>query len=218
MFAEVNKIVNFVGKGGGERKLREVEVFGFIGEEEFDVAAFCDFDGVGDGVRLFGKEGFHFGGAFEVELIAGIAVSVWVGNQGAALKAGEHIVCFSVFLFDVVHVVGCYEGESGFLGENKEVSVGGFFVSVAVVHEFEEEVIGAEDVGIFEGDFFGAFEVFVATGFVDFASEVAGESDEAFGVFAEQVFVDSRFVIHAFEVGAGDEFYEVVVSGLVFGQ
>lgn len=184
MFAEVNEIFNSADKGVGEWELREVEVFGFIGEEEFDVAAFGDFDGVGDGVGLFGEEGFHFGGAFEVELIAGIAVAVRVGNKGAALEAGEHVVCFGMLLLDVVHVVGCYEGKSGFLGEGNEVSIGGFFVGFSVIHEFEEKVVGAEDVGIFKGKFFGAFEVFIAAGIVDFAAEVAGESDEAFGVFA----------------------------------
>ena len=109
-------------------------------------------------------------------------------------------MCLGVFLFDVVNVVGCNEGQSDFLGEQDEVSVGGFFVCFAVVHEFEEKVVGAKDIGIFKGEFFGAFEVFIAASFVDFAAEVSGESDEALGVFAEHFFVDTGFVIHAFEV------------------
>ena len=62
-----------------------MEVFGFIWEEEFDVTAFGNFDGIGDGCGFFGEEGFHFGRAFKVELISGVAVAVRVGNECAAL-------------------------------------------------------------------------------------------------------------------------------------
>ena len=50
-----------------------------------DVATFGNFDGIGDGFGLFREESLHFSRTFEVELIAGIAVAVWVGNEVAAL-------------------------------------------------------------------------------------------------------------------------------------
>lgn len=160
-FAEVDKVVEAAGEAVGEGELGEVEVFGFFGEEEFDVAALGDFDGVGDGLGLVGEEGFHFGGAFEVELVAGVAVAAGVGDEVVALEAGENVVGFGVFLVDVVDIVGGDEGEAGFFGQLDEVSIGGFLVAFAVVGEFEVEVVGAENVGVFEGEGFGFFEVAV---------------------------------------------------------
>ena len=160
-FAEVDKVVEAAGEAVGEGELGEVEVFGFFGEEEFDVAALGDFDGVGDGLGLVGEEGFHFGGAFEVELVAGVAVAAGVGDEVVALEAGENIVGFGVFLVDVVDIVGGDEGEAGFFGQLDEVSIGGFLVVFAVFGEFEVEVVGAENVGVFEGEGFGFFEVAV---------------------------------------------------------
>ncbi len=167
---------------------------------------------------LVGEEGFHFGGAFEVELVAGVAVAAGVGDEVVALEAGENIVGFGVFLVDVVDIVGGDEGEAGFFGQLDEVSIGGFLVVFAVFGEFEVEVVGAENVGVFEGEGFGFFEVTMQAGFVDFAAEVPGEADESFGVLAEHLFVDAGFVPHALEVGVGDEFDEVGVAGLVFGE
>ena len=85
-----------------------------------------------------------------------------------------------------------------------------------MIHEFEEEVVRAENIGIFEGKLFGAFEVFITAGFVDFAAEVAGESNKAFGIVTEHFFIDTGFIIHAFEMRPRDELYEVIVSGLIF--
>ena len=63
-----------------------MEVLIFIGKRKIrHCATFGNFDGVGDSFGLFGEESFHFSRTFEVELIAGIVVAVWVGNEVAAL-------------------------------------------------------------------------------------------------------------------------------------
>ncbi len=52
----------------------------------------------------------------------------------------------------------------------------------------------------------------------DFAREARAGADEAFGVAREDFLVDARLVVHAFEMGGGDELDEVLVAGLVLGQ
>ena len=88
----------------------------------------------------------------------------------------------------------------------------------AVVLNFEEEVVLAEDVAVGVGDAAGVVVLIVEDGFVEVAAEAGGEADEAFGVCGEQVLIDAGLVIEAFEVGGGDEVDEVAVAFLVFAE
>ncbi len=51
---------------------------------------------------------------------------------------------------------------------------------------------------------------------VHFASEAAGEADEAFGVFGEEVFADAWLAIEAVEGGFAGEADEVAIACFVF--
>ncbi len=66
-----------------------------------------------------------------------------------------------------------------------------------------------------------AARVFVRSceeGFVDVAAQAGGERDQAFGVAREQVLIDARLVVEAFEIAGGDQVDEVAVAFLVFAE
>ena len=53
---------------------------------------------------------------------------------------------------------------------------------------------------------------------LELAREAAGEADEAFGVFGEEVFGDAGLLIEAVQRGLAGEADEVAVAGFVFGE
>ncbi len=53
---------------------------------------------------------------------------------------------------------------------------------------------------------------------IDLAGETAGEADEAFGVFREEVFADARLAIEAVQRGLAGEADEVAIASFVFGE
>ena len=119
---------------------------------------------------------------------------------------------------EVVRVVGGDERESGFFGEAVDEGEEGLVFIETVVLEFEEEVVLAEEVGVFVGEAAGFVVAVGEEGFVDVAAKASGEGDEAFGVAAEQVLIDAGLVVEAFEVGGGDELDEVAVALLVLAE
>jgi len=118
----------------------------------------------------------------------------------------------SVFVVEVVAIVGGNDGNAGFLGEAEQFPVDALLDFQALVLNFEKEVAFAKDVAETIGVFAGAIEFFVDNGFGDGTAEAGAEGDEASGMLAEEIVVDARFVVKAFEVTGGDEFDEVAVA------
>ena len=88
----------------------------------------------------------------------------------------------------------------------------------AVVLNFEEVVALAEEILIEAG---GAFRVVVLPChqvLVDFAGETAGEADESFAVFGEELFADAWLAVEAVESRLAGEADEVAVTRFVFGE
>ncbi len=87
-----------------------------------------------------------------------------------------------------------------------------------MVLHLEEEVPAAEQVLVFVGD---PARLVVAVGeksFVHVATQTGGEADETLRVPGEQILVDARLVIEAFEEACGDQADEVAVALLVFAE
>ncbi len=87
-----------------------------------------------------------------------------------------------------------------------------------MVFQREEKVIFAQNIGIFVGEFNGAVELIQLACFIHFGAEAGGDSDEALAVFPEERLVDAGLVIEALERGQRDEFDEVVIALLRFGE
>ena len=184
-----------------------MEVFGLIGEE-FDVTV-GNFDSVGYGLGLFGRE-LPFRRAFEVELIAWIAV-VFSLQRGYCV-VDRHVVCLGVFLLDVVNVVGCNEAVR-FLGDKMRFRLA-VFSSACRGPEFEEKFWGQGYRNI-QGRVFRRVRSSSRQASLTSPRRFP-ESPMSPSAYSRSIFVDTWFVIHAFEVRSGDEFYEVVISGLGF--
>ena len=102
-----------------------------------------------------------------------------------------------MFLKQVMRVI-CDDKREAFLfgNFNKEFGSLGLFFD-AVVLNFNEEIVVAEDGGVFfygeNGTFFVAIEKLSR----DFAGDARREADDVFMILAKKVFVDSRMVVVA---------------------
>ena len=70
----------------------------------------------------------------------------------------------------------------------------------AVILNFEEEIVLAEDVAIGVGEAARVVVLVGEDGFVEVAAQAGREADEAFRVGGEQIFIDARLVVEAFEI------------------
>ncbi len=119
---------------------------------------------------------------------------------------------------DVVAVVGGDEGDVKLALHLEESVADGLVGFEAVVLDFEEVVALAEDGFVLTC---GAFGFVVLAGhevLVDLASETAGEADETFDVFGEEVFGDAGLAVEAVQGGFAGEADEITVACLVFGE
>jgi hypothetical protein len=87
-----------------------------------------------------------------------------------------------------------------------------------VVLDFEEEVFLAEDVSIGVCEAAGVVVFFGEDGFVEVAAQAGGEADEALRVGGEQILINTRLVVEAFEEGRGNHLDEVLVAFLVLAK
>ncbi len=185
---------------------------------ELDLAALGDVPGAVQRVFGIGEEGEHFGARFEVELRPVEAHAILVAHGLAGLDAEEDFVGAGVVAAEVVGVVGGDEREAGVFGEAVDEREEGLVLVEAVVLEFEEEIVFAEEVRVFVGEAAGFVVAVGEEGFVDVAAKAGRERDQAFGVAAEQVLIDAGLVVEAFEIGGGDELDEVAVALLVLAE
>ena len=88
----------------------------------------------------------------------------------------------------------------------------------AVVVEFDEEIVFAEDVPILAGKIPRARLVVCEDRLVDLSVEAPAERDEPVAVGRQELFVDSWLVVKPIEVCQRHEFNEVLVSRVVLGE
>ena len=69
----------------------------------------------------------------------------------------------------------------------------------AVILNFEEEIVLAEHVGVAVGQALGFLVAVRQDGFVDVAAQAGRQRDQALGVLRQQVLVDARLVVEAFQ-------------------
>src|SRR5437868_13912226 len=91
-----------------------------------------------------------------------------------------------------------------------------FFKSVIV--EFDEEILFAENIAILRGGCGGFLNVVRLDRGVHFSRQTAAEANQSRRVLREQLFVDSRPVVKTIEMRGSDQFYEIAIAHLIFGQ
>ena len=87
-----------------------------------------------------------------------------------------------------------------------------------VVLDFEIEVVLPENVEVGVGEASPFLVAFVEQGFVQIASQASGGADQPLRFLSQQLFVDARFVVEAFEVTGRDEIDQITVACEVFAQ
>jgi len=123
-----------------------------------------------------------------------------------------------MFLADVVDVVGGDDLEVELPGVLEKLGGDEVLLGNAVIGDLEVEIAGGEDVLEGVDGLLGFLHFSREDVAGDFAGEAGAGTDEAVAMLGEDFLVDPRLVVHALEVGGGDELDEVVVTGLVFGE
>ena len=118
----------------------------------------------------------------------------------------------------VVGIVGGQQRGVQLLGNGQQV-VGDLGLDCqTVIHEFDEEVVFAEDVLEFAGGAQGLLELTEAQTSLDDARRASGGGDHTFGIGGEHLLIHTRVAHDAtFEVGHGRGFDEVDQAFVVFG-
>src|SRR5579863_6128205 len=185
---------------------------------EFDVAALRDLPGAIDRVLQFAEERHHFVARFQVEIGMVPVHAIGVGHGLPRLNAHEDFVRAGVFAAQIMRVVGGDQRDAGFDGEAIDLGDETLVLVEPMVLNFEKEVFLAEDVAVGVSEPAGVVVFFGENGFVEVAAQAGREADEAFGMCGEEILVDARLVVEAFQERRGNHLDQVFVAFLVLAE
>ena len=184
-----------------------------------DIAAFGDFDGVGQRFgNLVSENGEHLVAIFEIELVGLHAHPPLVRHRGAGLDAEHDFMRLRVFAPEVVHVVRGDDRDSRLLCQRDQAPVDLLLLGKIVIHQLDIEVFLPEDVEIFVENLFRRLHAGIADCAVDLPGQTRARGDEAFGVRGEEGLVGPRLVVESARVGVGDDVAEIVIADIVFRE
>ena len=199
--AIVQALFNFLHEPGflvfalGHGEVRHVVRLGV----ELHVAAFSDFEGVLAGTGNVTKNGVHFLGRAQVEVIRVELEALGVGQGRAGLHAQQRRVGGVVFLAGVVQVVGRHVGQVQLLGEAVQILLHVAFNVEAVVHDLAVEVVLAEDIAEVARRLNCLIELAQAQARLDLAGGATGGSDQALRVGLQHLTIHARLVQLTFQ-------------------
>ena len=199
--AIVQALFNFLHEPGflvftlGHGEVRHVVRLGV----ELHVAAFSDFEGVLAGTGNVTKNGVHFLGRAQVEVIRVELEALGVGQGRAGLHAQQRRVGGVVFLAGVVQVVGRHVGQVQLLGEAVQILLHVAFNVQAVVHDLAVEVVLTENIAEFARRLDRLVELAQAQARLDLAGGATGGSDQALRVGLQHLTIHARLVQLTFQ-------------------
>ena len=130
-----------------------------------------------------------------------------VAHGLAGLDAEHDFLSARIGLRQIVAIICGHQRDAGFFGEADDILIEFFFDFEALILNFKEEIIFAEN---FLQPIRGCARFFVAgiveQRFIHFPAEAGGESDQSLAVFGEKVVIDARLVIKAFQKSGGNKF------------
>jgi hypothetical protein len=210
---QVFVIVDLADRRLRHRILRKVE--DFLGNPNID--AIGNARGV---LASFGKVApqlVHLLRRLHVKLIGVELHAAGIGDGFPGTDAEQHVVGGSVFLFEVVRVVGCDDREGKLARDLHETLVDDAFLGHPVAHYFDVEAI-AEDVDVGFSVLERRRVVVLEQGRGDQAGHAAREHDQPVVVLLEQIEIDPGLVIVALQKALGDQGGQVAVADQVGGQ
>ena len=185
---------------------------------ELDVAALRDVPGAVERILHLIEQRHHFFARFDVERRLIEAHPVRVRHRLPGLDAKHDFVGAGVVFAQVVRIVGgdqrnaCVGREAVNQGQHFGVGI------EAMVLQFEKEIVLAEQVCIFVSQPARIFVLIGQQRLVHIAAQAGRQRDQALGVAREQIFIDARLVIEAFEIACRDQLGEVAIAFLVFAE
>ena len=203
-----------VGEALGQREIGELR----LAELDLDVAAFGDQERVVARRRNLTKEVTHLAGGLHVVLGAVEPEPLLVAHQRAGLHAQQCVVRHRIVLAGVVAVVRGQQRRTQLLRQADELRVGALLLGNAVVLEFDEQVVPAEDVLEAPGPLPGPFVVVGEERLEDLAAETARGGDEPLAVVGENLPVDPGLVVVALEERPAGYLDQVPIAGGILGQ
>ena len=174
--------------------------------------------GVVERLLCVGKELSHLLLALDIELSAGIAHAVFVGQLFAGLDTEQDIVGLRVLREGVVAVIRGDQRDPRRAADAQESGIDGLLVGVAVILQFEEEIALAEDIEVAQGRLAGALRIPADDLTRDLAGQAGGAGDNAFVKLPEQVQVHTGLIVEALREGPADDLHQVRVAGVVLRQ
>ena len=204
--------------GGGGRPLGDAGVGQQRAPEvEADVHLFGDAGGGVAGAGEFGQQRPHLLLGAEVEGAALELHAVGLVDRGVGADAEQHVVGALLVGRGVVGVVGEHERQAELAGEGHEPRVEAAELLLPVLLQLDVVTAG-EDVGVPAERLAGVRLALLGERRHDLARGAAGERDQAVRVPRQQLAVDARAVVEAFEVGGRGELQQVAVPGLVLRE
>ena len=185
-----------------------------------------DLDGIGQGLRMVREDGGHLLFALEVFLL-GVAQAVRIVHVRVGRQADQPVVDRTVFLPHEVHVVG---------GDDLDPVLPGQFEDHrdVLALSLEDVLRQPRDFGFVEhhlqviilpehpfvpaDGLVGGIHVAVQNRPGDLPRHAGGGADEPLVVLLDDLVAHPRLVVHAFDVGRGDDFHQVEIALVVLGQ
>ena len=182
------------------------------------MAALRDVPGAVERVLDFAEQRHHLVARFDVERGLLEAHPVRVRHGLAGLDAQQDFVRAGVVLAQIMRIVGGDQRNAGVGRQAIDQRQHARVLLQAVILQFQEEILLAEQVGVFVGQAAGVFVTIGQQRFVDIAAQARRERDQAFGMARQQVLIDARLVVKTFQIAGGDQLDQVAITFLVFAQ
>ena len=212
-FAEFSEIlpVRHAVRGA---EIRQVQ----LAEPECHVAAFCDRRRIVTGFRYVCKYPAHLIFGLEIELIVRESHPVFFIYRRRHLYAHQHVLCHSVLLSDIVHVVRGYKRYACLLVQPFHIGQYAHFLFESLILQLKEEIVLPEYLTHLESFFLCAGIIPVEQPVLHLSGKARGQRDQTFAVLPQYILVYPRLVVKAVAVTLRHDFHQVLVACIVFCQ
>jgi hypothetical protein len=179
---------------------------------ELYVAALGDGERALQRLRQLRKYLGHLFRRLEIELVGGKAHVLRIGHGLAGLYAHQDFLRARIRLRQIVGVVGGHQRNTALAGEPHEVPVQRPVDVQALILHFQEKVVLAENVTQLVSVGARLIVVALQQWLGDGTFQTGRKRDQSLAVFGQQVVIDARLVVKAFEKTGGHQLHQVAIA------
>ncbi len=189
-----------------------------ISKLKFHVAHLCDLNGIFYRLRIIGKKPGHFISAFNVKLLGGELKLIGIVKGCAGGDTKQHPLCFCVFSFKIVTVVGGCKGDPCFPGNPCKKGNDPFLVIYIMILKFKVIVALSEYLVISQSSLLCSLIISAEQLSWYFSCKAGRKADKSPAILFKQLFIDPWLIVKALGIRKGNKLYKVAVALLVFAQ